>query len=76
MYIRDLLKPKAEGGYTLRSEKLRLLQVPKTNCKSFGVRAFAHSGPSLWNALPLELRLISNIDWLKTYFCEKDFKTK
>ena len=76
MYIRDLLKPKVAGGYTLRSEKLRLLQVPKTKCKSFRVRAFAYSGPSLWNALPLELRPISNIDWLKTYLCEKYFKTE
>ena len=76
MYIRDLLKPKVAGGYTLRSEQLRLLQVPKTKRKSFRVRAFAHSGPSLWNSLPLEIRLNSNIDWLKTYLCEKDFKTE
>ena len=74
MYIRDLLKPKVAGGYTLRSEQLRLLQVPKTKCKSFRVRAFAHSGPSLWNALPLEIRLNSNIDWLKTTCARKILK--
>ena len=76
--IRDLMKPKVAGGYTLRSDNLRLLQVPKTKCKSFGDRAFTHSGQSLWNALPLELRLISNIDCfkrrLKTYLFEKGFK--
>ena len=76
MYIRDLLKPNVARGYTLQSDKLRLLQGPKTKCKSFGDRAFAHSGPSLLNAPPLELRLISNIDCLKTYLCEKAFKTE
>ena len=58
VYIRDLLKTKVEGDYTLRSDNQRLLQVPKTKCKSFADRAFAHSGPSLWNVLPLELRRI------------------
>ena len=70
MYIRDLLKPKVAGGYTLRSDNQRLLQVPKTKCKSFRDRDFANPGPSLWNALPLALS-ISNIDsfkrHLKTY---------
>ena len=68
VYIRDLLKTKVAGGYALRSDNQRLLQVPKTKCKSFGDRAFAHSGPSLWNALPLELRLIQEPLWLLNLF--------
>ena len=39
MYIRDLLKPKVAGGYTLRSDNQKLLQVPKTKCKSFRDRS-------------------------------------
>lgn len=30
--------------------------VPRTNFKTFGDRAFARSGPFLWNELPLEIR--------------------
>ena len=66
VHIRDLLKPKAAGGILYdQIYNQRLLQVPKTKCKSFGDRAFAHSGPSLCNALPLELRLISDINCFK-----------
>ena len=67
VYIRDPLKPKVAGNYTL-------------TCRSFGDRAFAYSGPSLWNALPLELRRISNIDCfkrhLKTYLFVKALRTE
>ena len=67
VYIRDLLKPKVAGGYSLRSDNQRLLQVSKTKCKSFGDRAFVHSGPSLWNALPLDLRVILKIDCFRRH---------
>ena len=35
VFIRDLLKPKVAGGYTLRSDNKRLLQFPKTKCTSW-----------------------------------------
>ena len=34
-----------------------LLIVPRTNCKTFGGRAFVHSGPFLWNLFNLAYKL-------------------
>ena len=35
--------------------------VLRTNYKTFSDHAFAHSGPFLWNKLPLEIRYSSNV---------------
>ena len=40
---------------TLRSSQSGLLHIPLSK-KSWGDRAFAHSGPALWNSLPQELK--------------------
>ena len=80
VYIRNLLESKVERSYTLRSDNQRLLQVPETKCKSFGDLAFAQSCPLLWNAPPLELRLISNIGCfkrhLRTYLFKAAFRSE
>ena len=51
-YISSILKVKPVGNYSLRSDDQDLLCVPKTNHKTFGDRAFAKAGPTLWNDLP------------------------
>ena len=50
-YIKELLLPNSISAYRLRSCDL----VPKTDHKTFGGRAFAHSGPLLGNKLPLQI---------------------
>ena len=59
---------------SLRSANSGLLSVPVCN-KSWGERAFARAGPSLWNSLPLSLRKTSSKDLfkseLKTYLFQK-----
>ena len=57
VYIRDLLTPVTElpGRSHLRSAASGLYDVPRTRMK-FGSRSFLVSGPTAWNALPLEIR--------------------
>ena len=45
---------------TLRSSTSGLLHIPFSR-KSWGERAFAHAGPTLWNSLPRELKDSSSI---------------
>ena len=47
-----ILKAKPVGRYSLHSDGQDMLVVPKTMWKTFGDRAFAKTGPSLWNELP------------------------
>ena len=48
-YIKDSLHMKTNPTRCLRSNDHNLLAVPRTKYKTFGDRAFAHSGPFLWN---------------------------
>ena len=67
-YICDLIRKKAPTRSSLRSNALSLLEVPRTKCKSFGDRAFAFSGPSKWNKLPLAIRMAPNLDTFSFLF--------
>ena len=57
----------------LRSSDNYVLNVPRYNLKSYGGRAFSVAAPKLWNKLPLDLKLIPNVNVclfkskLKTY---------
>ena len=55
---------------TLRSSTSGLLQVPVSK-RSWGERAFAHAGPTLWNSLPQSLKTLTSVTTfkgnLKTY---------
>ena len=44
----------------LRSSSRLLLDVPRVNLERFGRRAFACAGPTLWNNLPISLRVNGN----------------
>ena len=56
---------------TVRNDELLLLKVPKTRLTTHGDRAFSVYGPTLWNNLPLDLRLSSSVDCFK-----KELKTR
>lgn len=48
-YIKEFLQAHSITAHRLRSCDQGLLKVPRTNHKTFGDRAFARSGPFLWN---------------------------
>ena len=64
-YISGLLsKPK----YTryVRSQSQHLLSVPKSSTVTYGDRAFSVCAPKLWNKLPFQLRMSTNIQAFKS----------
>ena len=71
-YLSSKLSLRPNTG--LRSDNQLLLDVPKSSLqlKYHGDRAFSVAGPTLWNALPNEIRLYKSIDSfknnLKTHF--------
>ena len=69
-YLNDMLVP-LNTTRTLRSSQGLLLSVPRMRTK-MGSRAFAFSGPDLWNHLPLSVRASGSIGAfmkrLKTHF--------
>ena len=61
-YLIDLLSLK-ENARTLRSNSnVLVLNVPKFKTKTYGPRAFAYAGPTLWNSLPNELKEVTSIE--------------
>ena len=61
----------------LRSSSKFLLQVPKSNLKTYGDRAFSVCAPKLWNCLPSYIRRRSSVSTfkssLKTYLFKRYF---
>ena len=57
-YLMELccLVSSAAGRQSLRSASRGDLIIPSFRLRTFGFRAFAISGPRLWNSLPLDLR--------------------
>ena len=64
-YLSEILNPYTPSR-ALRSQDSRLLEIPRCNLKRFGERSFSHSGPSIWNSLPLSLRLAGSAAVFKT----------
>ena len=62
-YISNLLSF-CSSSYSLRSCSNKLLQVPRSKLKSYGVQRFSIAGPKLWNSLPASLR---NADSLNSF---------
>ena len=54
-YLSDLIKRHVPRR-SLRSASKFLLDVPATELKTFGDRAFSHAAPILWNSLPDEIK--------------------
>ena len=55
-YLSDLLHP-YQPPRTLRSLDTSLLSVPRLCLETFGRRSFSVFGPTVWNSLPLSLRI-------------------
>jgi len=68
------LKPTVRA---LRSNNINLLSVPKVNNASHGEVSFPRAAPTLWNALPKDIRMCQNITafkkLLKTHLYKKAF---
>ena len=60
---------------SLRSMVANLLILPKCRTKTYGERAFAVAGPTLWNSLPQPMRELTSVNQfkahLKTYLFDK-----
>ena len=71
LYLSDCV-PKYVPNRPLRSANTDQLEVPKMNYKKLGEAAFCFYGPTVWNQLPVSLRLAPSVDsfkaQLKTYF--------
>ena len=61
----------------LRSSSKFQLQVPPSNLKTYGDRAFSVCAPKLWNCLPYHIRCSPSVSAfkssLKTYFFKRYF---
>ena len=64
-YITDLIPP-YEPSRALRSSEKGLLKVPDCNYVTRGERAFAFRAPTLWNALPEEIKFASSLARFKS----------
>ena len=76
LYLSELLRPHIPNR-NLRSSKKKLLIVPKCNLKTYGCTAFSHRAPTLWNALPDDIRQVELLEIfkskLKTHFFRQFF---
>ena len=77
-YIRQLIRLKPQSNYNLRSNtKHLLLDLPNKTKKTTGDRAFFAAAPTLWNALPDELRALGSLKTfmarLKTHYFKLAF---
>ena len=63
-YLCELLE-QSDIKHTLRSSRQITFVQPHTRTKTFGDRAFAAAAPRLWNALPSELRNITDSEKFK-----------
>ena len=75
-YLRELVVPYVPTR-SLRSSGKLYLKIPKSKTKTLGTRAFSFAGPTVWNALPEELRRIDSLEAfknkLKTFYFAKAY---
>ena len=64
-YLSELLN-KPKHTCNLRSQSQNLLSVPKSRTVTYGDRALSVCGHKLWNELPFQLRMSSNLQALKS----------
>ena len=62
-YLRNLIREYVPGR-NLRSSGTKQLAVQRT-MSSLGEKAFISAAPSLWNALPLRIRLLESLETFK-----------
>ena len=78
-YITDLINYPPTTNWQLRSTDLGLLDIPTSNLRRRGDRAFSVAAPVLWNSIPLSIRSAPSIDSfksrLKTLFYSQAFES-
>ena len=72
-YIASLITPYVPRR-ALRSADRALLVVPRHNLERYGRRSFSRAGPTLWNALPEDLRSTLCMNKFKTHLKTYYFK--
>ena len=65
-YLSDILHVYVPSRDLRSSSDLRLLRVPRVNTMTFGQCSFSFAAPTVWNALPKELRHIQFTSDFKT----------
>ena len=67
-YLSESCIPSSESRYSGRTRSMatRGLKVPLVKTKFFGSRSFCSSAPTVWNALPVDLRLEPSFEIFKT----------
>jgi hypothetical protein len=56
LYLSSLIEPHRQPRTGLRSSGSRNLSIPTAQKAHYGERAFSRLGPTLWNALPEEIK--------------------
>ena len=72
-YLASLITPYVPNR-ALRSAGQALLTVPRHNLERYGRRSFSCAGPTLWNALPEDIRMTVNINAFKAQLKTHYFK--
>ena len=65
IYLRELLVKQANTR-TPRSNTKNLLQIPLTNLKRIGGRAFSDYAPRIWNEFPNNIKVADSVQNFKT----------
>ena len=63
-YLQDLITAYIPSR-PLRSQDQLLLSVPTYKLKSFGAKSFQYAAATLWNSLPLDLKLVPTLSGFK-----------
>ena len=77
-YIRKLIHRKKSTGYSLRSSKKVMLEVPRGKIlPTLGGKAFCYAAPKLWNNIPGEISSLNSLSnfkcHVKTYLFKQAF---
>ena len=62
LYLSALLRPYIPNRNLRSYSKKKPLIVPKCNLKTYGYREFSHRAPTLWNALPDDIRQVELLE--------------
>ena len=64
-YLSELLHVYTPSCTLRSSSDTRMLEIQQYKCKTHGFRTFSYFGPHIWNSLPQDLRLCSNLSSFK-----------
>ena len=63
-YLQELIKVSSQSR-TLRSNEQKLLVCPRSMSSRYGDRSFSVAAPTLWNKLPMSIRLAETVNQFK-----------